>query len=74
MAKKNSQMKVILKVLVPSKSLKGDYHEVEIYKNGEMKCNCIAGFYKVKECDHIKEVKKWLKNYVKSLPKLSKRV
>lgn len=53
-------MRAILKILVPSKSLKGDYHTVEVYKDGSMGCNCVGnGYFKV-SCWHIKKVKKLL--------------
>ena len=51
-------MKTLLKVQLPSKTFKGDYHTVEVYEDGSMKCDCVrAGYYHM-ECRHIKKIKK----------------
>ena len=54
---------VVDKVLVPSESIPGDYHEVRLYKDGTIDCQCVGfNLYKVKECKHIKLARKlWKK-------------
>ena len=54
------ESKVVRTFLIPSKSVPGDRHTVEVYKNGEIKCECIRSFYRMK-CNHIREVEKLLK-------------
>ena len=49
----------IFKVLVPSKSVPGDYHEVLVFKGGSMKCNCVGSMF-TSNCRHVKKVKKHL--------------
>ena len=47
----------VFKILIPSKSVKGDWHTVFFYKNGKIKCNCVGhGVYKA-NCWHIKRAK-----------------
>ena len=53
-------MKPILKILVPSKSIKGDWNEVSVYKSGKMECGCLKAMFK-QECSHIKLTKVYLR-------------
>ena len=52
--------KVVRTFLVPSKSVPGDVHRVELYENGEIKCECIGVYFK-ENCRHKKAVENKLK-------------
>lgn len=47
-----------MEIKLPSKSIQGDYHTIKI----TMECDCIAGFYKVKKCKHIKEIEQLIRD------------
>lgn len=47
-----------MEIRMPSKSIKGDYHTIKI----TMECDCVAGFYKVKKCKHIKEIEQLIRD------------
>lgn len=36
---------------LPSKSEKGKYHKVKLFKNGKMECDCLAGSFN-RICSH----------------------
>jgi len=41
---------------VASKSNPGTFHEVKLFANGKIICDCLANFYGY-ECRHIKEIR-----------------
>lgn len=59
---------------VPSKSEKGEFHIVEVFSDGHLECDCVAGNYK-QPCRHIKTVKAHLKNVkIKTKTQQRKRI
>jgi len=56
---KEREKNIVAKYKVPSRSTKGDFHLVKIFKDGEMFCDCIGNSFG-KECHHIKKVKNYL--------------
>lgn len=54
--------KIVLKVMIPSKTTKGDFHEVKVFAGGEMKCDCFQSQFPSQTCSHIKIVREILKN------------
>lgn len=57
--KKILEQNLIAKFRVPSKSEKGKFHIVRMFKNRELECDCIAGQFR-QECSHIRKVKEKL--------------
>lgn len=49
----------VKKFKVESRTKKGKFYIVEVYFNGSLECNCVAGQFK-RECYHKKKVKLWL--------------
>jgi hypothetical protein len=45
---------------IPSKSEPGHFHIVELWSDGSLECDCVAGSYK-RECRHKKFIKEHLK-------------
>jgi len=63
---------------VPSKSEKGKFHFVELYEDGTLECDCIAGLMK-RNCRHKKAVieflfpekkklRKWIEKHPDEIP------
>ncbi|MBU0777499.1 hypothetical protein KKF82_04505 [Patescibacteria group bacterium] len=44
---------------VPSNSELGEFHIIEVFSDGHLECDCVAGNYK-QPCRHIKTVKNHL--------------
>jgi len=61
-----NQPKLIWKFRVPSKSSLGKFHIVEIYENGELRCDCIAGSMN-KFCRHKQIILKRLEILIKDI-------
>jgi len=57
----------VRKIRVPSRSENGEFHIVEIYQNGEMKCDCPFSVFKKKDCRHIQLVKNYVIRQSKGL-------
>ncbi len=55
----NQNTKLLWKLKIPSKSEPGTFHIVEIYTNGEMRCDCFAAEMK-KVCHHIRKVRNFI--------------
>ena len=58
---------------VPSKSIPGEYHIVEVWDDGRITCDCLWGgiFGKGrKDCRHIAAVKKYLKEHIRAEKKV----
>ena len=52
--------KKLFTIRVPSKKTSGDFHNVVVFSDYSMDCNCLGkGLYK-KECEHIKDMRKLL--------------
>jgi hypothetical protein len=58
--------RVVIRHNVASRSEKGKFRTVEVYENGDMRCNCFAGDMS-KFCHHQKETGKWLKELLKKI-------
>jgi len=59
---KKSGLQIIKQVLVPSKSVPGDYHLVRVYEDNSIDCDCVGfGLYQ-ENCGHIKRVQEMIKN------------
>ena len=50
---------------IPSVSIPGDYHNVKIYENGKVECECVRnGLYKM-SCEHQRKgIEKLIKKYI----------
>jgi len=46
---------------IPSKSEPGKYHIVELFSDGHLECDCVAGVFK-RECSHKIAAKAMLRN------------
>lgn len=44
---------------IPSHSEQGEFHIIEVFSDGHLECDCVAGSYK-QPCRHIKIVKNHL--------------
>lgn len=55
-----AQRVIISTHLVPSNSVRGDYHQVRVWSDGTTDCDCIATMYK-KPCVHAKKVLEGIK-------------
>mgnify|MGYP001599363055 CR=1 FL=1 len=49
------------KYRVRSRSNPNEFHIVEILNDGQLRCDCVAGFYK-QECYHKEKIINWLLN------------
>ncbi len=58
---------------VRSKSSPQEFHLVEIWRNGDIICDCIAGMYKTRSCRHREIVKCHIDKSYKKLHKLMKK-
>jgi len=55
-------MKPLIRIMMQSDTDPGDWHTLEIYKNGNIVCNCFANMYDVdrdikSKCKHVKKIK-----------------
>ncbi len=70
--RKKMESKVVRTFLVPSKSVPGDYHRVEVLASGEVKCECI-GVYFHENCTHKKAVEKQLEENGNTIHKIKNK-
>ena len=55
-------IKPYVQLMIQSSSEKGEWHLLEIWKNGTIKCNCMANLYDIErdiksKCQHVKKFK-----------------
>jgi hypothetical protein len=58
--------RVVIRWNVASRSEKGKFRTVEVYENGDMRCNCFAGDLN-KFCYHQQRTGKWLKELIRKI-------
>ena len=51
--------KLIWKVRMPSKSSPGEFHVVEVYDSGDIRCDCLAAEMS-KVCDHMRKTRDFI--------------
>lgn len=62
----NQNTKLLWKLQVPSKSEPGKLHIVEIYTDGELRCDCVAN-QMGKVCSHMKKTSIFLDGLLKKI-------
>lgn len=63
--------RVVIRHNVASRSEKGKFRTVEVYEDGNMRCNCTAGDMQ-RFCYHQKKTGKWLKDLVRLIQEVNK--